>query len=64
MTGHDTEYDLDDTVSDVVPSVDGSATQGPVAVFQPPRRREPVAPESTGGGDGRPEGRTEARRGR
>ncbi|MDI1465092.1 ATP-binding protein [Catellatospora sp. KI3] len=63
MTGHDTEYDLDDTVSDVVPSVDGPATQGPVAVFQPPRRREPAAPEQTSAGDGRPEARADGARG-
>ncbi|WP_254550056.1 ATP-binding protein [Catellatospora tritici] len=62
MTSHDTEYDLDDTVSDVVPSVEGSAAQGPVAVFQPPRRREPAAPEQTATGDGRPEARADGNR--
>ncbi|WP_246157643.1 ATP-binding protein [Catellatospora sichuanensis] len=59
MTSNDTEYDLDDAVSDVVPSVEGTAATGPVAVFQPPRRREPTEPETpaedTGG---RPEART------
>ncbi|MEU7825301.1 ATP-binding protein [Catellatospora sp. NPDC049133] len=59
MTSNDTEYDLDDAVSDVVPSVEGTAATGPVAVFQPPRRREPAEPdapaEETGG---RPEART------
>ncbi|GIF81377.1 ATP-binding protein [Catellatospora bangladeshensis] len=59
MTSNDTEYDLDDAVSDVVPSVEGPATQGPVAVFQPPRRREPAEPDAVGDEPGaRPEART------
>lgn len=59
MTSHDTEYELDDAVSDVVPSVEGPATQGPVAVFQPPRRREPAEPDAAADEPGaRPEART------
>jgi hypothetical protein len=33
MTTHDAEFELDESVSDAIPSVDG----GPVASFQPPR---------------------------
>ncbi|MEU8081524.1 ATP-binding protein [Catellatospora citrea] len=59
MTSNDTEYDLDDAVSDVVPSVEGTAATGPVAVFQPPRRREPAEPEGPAeDAGGRPEART------
>ncbi|GAA2353031.1 hypothetical protein Cme02nite_27040 [Catellatospora methionotrophica] len=59
MTSNDTEYDLDDAVSDVVPSVEGTAATGPVAVFQPPRRREPAEPEGPAEEEGgRPEART------